>query len=56
LAVFGSSTSATATAQSGGDGSIMRARMNKSAMVRTDDTIALDTFHDLTEKLWRDTH
>lgn len=38
------------------DGSIVRARMSKSAMLRTDDTIALATFHDLTETLWHETH
>ncbi|WP_232315729.1 PAS domain-containing protein [Mycobacterium celatum] len=36
------------------DGSIVRARMSKSAMVRADDNIALAAFHDLTEQLWHD--
>lgn len=34
------------------DGSIVRASMSKSAMLRDDDPIALATFHDLTERLW----
>lgn len=34
------------------DGSIVRARMSKSALVRGDDPVALATFTDLTERLW----
>jgi PAS domain S-box-containing protein len=34
------------------DGSIVRARMSKSALVRGDDPLALATFTDLTERLW----
>ena len=34
------------------DGSIRRARMSKSALVRGDDPVALAAFQDLTEKLW----
>jgi PAS domain S-box-containing protein len=34
------------------DGSIRRARMSKSALVRDDDPVALAAFQDLTEKLW----
>ncbi|MCV7235270.1 PAS domain S-box protein [Mycobacterium branderi] len=36
------------------DGSIVHARMSKSAMIRADDTVALAAFHDLTEQLWHD--
>jgi PAS domain S-box-containing protein len=36
------------------DGSIVRARMSKSALVRGDDPVALATFTDLTERLWAD--
>ena len=36
------------------DGSIVRARMSKSALVRGDDPVALATFQDLTERLWVD--
>jgi PAS domain S-box-containing protein len=36
------------------DGSIVRARMSKSALVRGDDPVALATFQDLTERLWSD--
>jgi PAS domain S-box-containing protein len=36
------------------DGSSVRALMSKSALIRSDDDIALATFHDLTEELWRD--
>ncbi len=36
------------------DGSSVRALMSKSALVRSDDDIALATFQDLTEQLWRD--
>src|SRR3954451_3795201 len=34
------------------DGSIVRARMSKSALLRGDDPVALATFQDLTEQLW----
>jgi PAS domain S-box-containing protein len=34
------------------DGSIVRARMSKSALMRGDDPVALAAFHDLTEQLW----
>ena len=34
------------------DGSVVRARMSKSALMRDDDPVALATFHDLTEQLW----
>lgn len=34
------------------DGSIVRARMSKSALLRGDDPVALACFQDLTEKLW----
>jgi PAS domain S-box-containing protein len=34
------------------DGSIRRARMSKSALVRGDDPVALAAFQDLTERLW----
>jgi PAS domain S-box-containing protein len=34
------------------DGSLVRARMSKSALRRDDDPLALTTFHDLTEQLW----
>lgn len=34
------------------DGSIVRARMSKSALQRGDDPVALATFQDLTEQLW----
>jgi PAS domain S-box-containing protein len=34
------------------DGSVVRARMSKSALMRDDDPLALATFHDLTEQLW----
>jgi PAS domain S-box-containing protein len=34
------------------DGSIRRARMSKSALVRGDDPVALAAFQDLTEKFW----
>jgi PAS domain S-box-containing protein len=36
------------------DGSIVRARMSKSALQRGNDPVALATFQDLTEKLWAD--
>lgn len=36
------------------DGSSVRALMSKSALIRSDDDIALATFQDLTEQLWRD--
>ena len=34
------------------DGSTVRAKMSKSALLRKDDSVALVTFQDLTEKLW----
>jgi PAS domain S-box-containing protein len=34
------------------DGSTVRARMSKSALLRGDDPVALATFQDLTEQLW----
>jgi len=34
------------------DGSLVRARMSKSALLRGDDPVALATFQDLTEQLW----
>jgi PAS domain S-box-containing protein len=36
------------------DGSSVRALMSRSAMIRSDDNIALATFQDLTEQLWLD--
>jgi PAS domain S-box-containing protein len=36
------------------DGSTVRARMSKSALLRGDDPVALATFQDLTEQLWVD--
>jgi hypothetical protein len=36
------------------DGSVVRALMSRSALMRTDDQIALATFQDLTEQLWAD--
>lgn len=36
------------------DGSTVRARMSKSALMRGDDPVALATFQDLTERLWVD--
>lgn len=36
------------------DGSIVRARMSKSALLRGNDPVALATFQDLTERLWVD--
>lgn len=36
------------------DGSLVRARMSKSALLRGDDPVALATFQDLTEQLWAD--
>jgi PAS domain S-box-containing protein len=36
------------------DGSIVRARMSKSALLRGDDPVALATFQDLTEQMWVD--
>ena len=36
------------------DGSIVRAKMSKSALLRGDDRVALATFQDLTEQLWID--
>lgn len=37
-----------------GDGSSVRALMSRSALIRSDDDIALATFQDLTEQLWSD--
>ncbi len=34
------------------DGSTVRAKMSKSALLRKDDSVALATFQDLTQKLW----
>src|SRR5262249_42976557 len=34
------------------DGSTVRATMSPSALLRAEDTVALDTFHDRTEELW----
>jgi PAS domain-containing protein len=34
------------------NGSIVRAVMSRSALMRSDDRIALAAFHDLTEQLW----
>ena len=34
------------------DGSVVRAKMSKSALLREDDAMALATFEDLTEQLW----
>ncbi len=36
------------------DGSTVRAKMSKSALMRDDDRVALATFQDLTEQLWVD--
>ena len=36
------------------DGSSVRALMSRSALIRSDDNIALATFQDLTEQLWLD--
>ncbi len=36
------------------DGSSVRALMSRSALIRSDDEIALATFQDLTEQLWHD--
>ena len=36
------------------DGSTVRARMSKSALLRGDDPVALATFQDVTEQLWVD--
>src|SRR5436853_7590508 len=38
------------------DGSMVRALMSKSAVMRADDDFALATFQDLTEQLWEDGH
>jgi PAS domain S-box-containing protein len=38
------------------DGSSVRALMSKSALIRSDDDIALATFQDLTEQLWHNEH
>lgn len=34
------------------DGSVVQAKMSKSALLREDDVMALATFEDLTEQLW----
>lgn len=34
------------------DGSLVRARMSQSVLLRDDDQVALTTFQDLTEQLW----
>lgn len=34
------------------DGSTVRAKLSRSALLRGDDPVALATFHDLTEQLW----
>lgn len=34
------------------DGTVVRAKMSKSALLRDDDPLALATFDDLTEQLW----
>jgi PAS domain S-box-containing protein len=39
-----------------GDGTSVRALMSRSALIRSDDDIALATFQDLTEQLWLDEH
>lgn len=36
------------------DGSVVRALMSKSAMMRADDQFVLATFQDLTEQLWQE--
>lgn len=36
------------------DGSVVRAQMSKSALLRGDDPLALATFQDVTERLWVD--
>jgi PAS domain S-box-containing protein len=36
------------------DGSVVRARMSKSVLLRGDDPLALATFQDVTERLWSD--
>jgi PAS domain S-box-containing protein len=36
------------------DGFAVRASMSKSAMLRSDDDVALAVFHDLTTRLWTD--
>ncbi|OBA79576.1 histidine kinase [Mycobacterium sp. 1164966.3] len=38
------------------DGSVVRALMSRSAVMRADDDFALATFQDLTEQLWEDGH
>jgi PAS domain S-box-containing protein len=35
-----------------GEGSIVRAQMSRSALLRGDDPVSLATFQDLTERLW----
>ncbi|WP_328350483.1 PAS domain-containing protein [Mycobacterium sp. NBC_00419] len=36
------------------DGSTVRAKLSRSALLRGDDPVALATFQDLTEQLWED--
>ena len=36
------------------DGSVVRALMSRSAVLRADDQFALATFQDLTEQLWEE--
>lgn len=36
------------------DGSTVRAKLSRSALLRGDDPVALATFQDLTERLWED--
>jgi PAS domain S-box-containing protein len=38
------------------DGSVVRARMSKSALLRGDDPVALAAFLDVTERLWSEEH
>jgi PAS domain S-box-containing protein len=38
------------------DGSLVRAMMSKSAVMRADDQFALAIFQDLTEQLWEEAH
>jgi PAS domain S-box-containing protein len=38
------------------DGSVVRALMSKSAVLRADDQFALAAFQDLTEQLWEEEH
>lgn len=38
------------------DGTVVRAMMSRSAVLRADDEFALATFQDLTEQLWEEAH